>query len=68
MKLKTVLLQRLTPVFGVVSNPVAALAVEVPVYKEGDWWVFRVKEDRKRPWNTRVTYKNGKFESDDPAF
>jgi len=43
-------------------------AVKAPVYEEGDWWVFQVKEDQKRPWNARVTYKDGKFESDDPAF
>jgi len=42
--------------------------VQAPVYEEGDWWVFRVKEDQKRPWNARVTYKNGKFESDVPFF
>jgi len=42
--------------------------VQAPVYKEGDWWVFQVKEEGKRPWNARVTYKDGKFESDDPAF
>jgi len=43
-------------------------AVKAPVYEEGDWWVFRVKEDQKRPWNARVTYKDGKFESDVPFF
>ena len=42
--------------------------VKAPVYKDGDWWIFRRKEDGKPPWNARVTYKDGKFESDDPAF
>jgi len=42
--------------------------VQAPVYEEGDWWVFRVKEEGKRPWNARVTYKGGEFESDDPDF
>ncbi len=43
-------------------------AVKAPIYEEGDWWVFRVKEEGKRPWNARVTYKGGEFESDDPDF
>ncbi len=43
-------------------------AVQAPVYEEGDWCVFQVKEDQKRPWNARVTYKDGKFESDVPFF
>jgi len=42
--------------------------VQAPVYEDGDWWVFRVQEDQKRPWNARVTYKDGKFESDVPFF
>jgi len=43
-------------------------AVKAPVYNEGDWWVFQIKEEGKRPWNARVTYKDGKFDSDEPAF
>jgi len=41
--------------------------VQAPVYEEGDWWVYRAKEEGKRPWNARVTYKDGKFESDNPT-
>jgi hypothetical protein len=44
-------------------------AVKEPVYKDGDWWVFRVKtDDGNPPEEYRVTYKNGKFESDAPDF
>ncbi len=42
--------------------------VKAPVYNDGDWWVFQVKEEGKRPWNARVTYKDGKFDSDELAF
>ena len=42
-------------------------AVKAPVYKNGDWWVFRVEEGGQFE-EYRVTYKNGKFESDDPEF
>jgi len=40
---------------------------EAPVYKDGDWWVFRVKGGTN-PGEYRVDYKNDKFESDDPNF
>ena len=42
--------------------------VKAPVYKEGEWWVFRVKREGKAPEEFRVTYRNGKFESDHPEF
>ncbi len=52
--------------------------VQAPVYDEGDWWVFRVSVEPgfdgdvgkvydERP-EYRVTYKNGRFESDYPGF
>ena len=48
--------------------------VQAPVYEEGDWWVFQVKS--AATWKPilipngeyKVTYKDGKFESDDPKF
>jgi len=43
-------------------------AIKAPVYKDGDWWVFRVKGEGRPSEEYRVTYKNGKFESDDPEF
>ncbi len=43
-------------------------AVKAPVYKDGDWWVFRVKEEGEPSTEVRVTYKDGKYESDDPNF
>jgi len=43
-------------------------AVQAPVYKEGDWWVFRVKRAKGPPEVYRVTYKDGKFQSDEPDF
>jgi len=42
--------------------------VKAPIYEDGDWWVIRVKEEGKPPKEYRVTYKNGKFESDNPDF
>jgi hypothetical protein len=42
--------------------------VKAPVYKDGDWWVFRFKEKGNPPVDYHVTYQNGKFESDDPDF
>lgn len=46
-------------------------SVKAPVYAEGDWWIFRTKSPRKSLRSVkeiRVTYKNGKFDSDDPTF
>ncbi len=43
-------------------------AVKAPVYRDGDWWVFRVKREGQAPQEYRVTYKNGKFESANPEF
>jgi hypothetical protein len=47
-------------------------AVKAPVYKEGDWWVFRIKtlypSGKTQVEDHRVMYKNGKFETDDPSF
>jgi len=42
--------------------------VKAPVYKDGDSWVFRVKEKGYSAEEYQITYNNGKFESDDPAF
>jgi putative ABC transport system substrate-binding protein len=46
--------------------------VKVPVYKDGEWWVFRIKtiylDGKVEVEEHRVTFQNGKFESDDPAF
>jgi len=46
--------------------------VKAPAYEEGDWWVFRTKRDYSngtiRAEDHRVIFKNGKFESDNPAF
>ena len=46
-------------------------AVKAPVYKDGEWWVFRLKASvpsdmEKPPEEFRITYKNDKFESDNP--
>jgi putative ABC transport system substrate-binding protein len=47
-------------------------AIKAPVYREGDWWVFRIKilshSAPPRIQDHRVLYKNGKFESRDPSF
>lgn len=47
-------------------------AIKAPVYEEGDWWVFRIKTiypgGKLEVEEHRVDYRNGKFESDDPAF
>jgi hypothetical protein len=47
-------------------------AVKAPAYKDGEWWVFRIKtiylDGKVEVEEHRVTFKNGKFESDDPAF
>ncbi len=40
--------------------------VKAPVYVDGDWWVFRVKNDEKPPEEYRITYKDGEFQGDDP--
>jgi putative ABC transport system substrate-binding protein len=46
--------------------------VREPVYRNGDWWVFRIKIiDANGVTKTeihRVLFKNSKFESDDPNF
>jgi putative ABC transport system substrate-binding protein len=47
-------------------------AVKAPVYKEGDWWVFRIRtlypDGKIQAEDHRVAFKNGKLESDDPIF
>jgi len=47
-------------------------AVKAPVYKEGDWWVFRIKViDPNGATKTevhRVMFSKDKFTSDDPSF
>ena len=46
--------------------------VKAPVYRDGDWWVFRIKIiDDNGVTKTevhRVMFKQGKFESTDPGF
>jgi len=46
--------------------------VKAPVYRDGDWWVFRIKSiDYRGAANTevhRVMFKNDELESDDPSF
>jgi putative ABC transport system substrate-binding protein len=46
--------------------------VKTPVYRDGDWWVFRIKIiDGNGATKTevhRVTFRQGKFESVDPSF
>jgi hypothetical protein len=46
--------------------------VKAPVYRDGDWWVFRIKIiDANGATKTevhRVMFKKDKFESDDPSF
>jgi len=42
--------------------------VRVPVYKDGDSWVFGVNGVGTPQERYRVTYKNGRFESSDPDF
>ena len=48
------------------------IVVQAPVYEEGDWWVFRTKAESpsgKISLNEyRVTYNNGRFESDPSGF
>ena len=41
-------------------------SVKAPDYADGDWWIFRTKGSGS-PRESRVTYKNGKFESDHPT-
>jgi ABC-type uncharacterized transport system substrate-binding protein len=45
-------------------------AIKAPVYLDGDWWVFRTRiiSDSGRVQESigRVTYENGKFDSEDP--
>ena len=47
-------------------------AVKAPVYREGDWWVFRIKilshSRSTLIQDHRVIYKNGNFNSEDPSF
>jgi putative tryptophan/tyrosine transport system substrate-binding protein len=46
--------------------------VNAPVYKEGEWWVFRIKtlysDGRSDVEEHRVVYKDGKFETEHPSF
>lgn len=43
----------------------AAVAAEAPVYKDGDWWVFKVKSNQFNG-EYKITHKDGKFESEEP--
>ncbi len=38
-------------------------AIESPVYKAGDSWVFKVRRDGDIPEELRVSYKNNQFEA-----
>jgi hypothetical protein len=46
--------------------------IKAPVYQEGDWWDFRIKTNFSsgppKEEIHRVVFKNGKFDSADPAF
>ena len=46
--------------------------VKAPLYRDNDWWVFRIKIiDPSGATTTelhRVVFRNNKFESDDPSF
>jgi hypothetical protein len=46
--------------------------VKAPVYRDGDWWVFRIKiietSGETKTEVHRVTFNKNKFESDDPSF
>jgi len=42
--------------------------VEAPVYEEGDWWVYRITVDGAAPWDYRITYQNGRFDTNHPGF
>src|SRR6185295_3434393 len=46
--------------------------IKAPVYRNGDWWVFRIKMIRTSGKTTtevhRVTYNNEQFASDDYSF
>lgn len=46
--------------------------IKVPTYKDGEWWMFRIKtiypSGKTQVEDHRVVFKNGKFESDDPSF
>lgn len=47
-------------------------AIKAPVYRNGDWWVFRTKKvyenGKSEVEDHRITFRNGVFESDDPSF
>ena len=47
-------------------------AVKAPIYQDGDWWVFRINtlypDGRSEIEDHRVTFKNGKFESEHSSF
>ena len=45
-----------------------ALATEAPAYKDGEQWVFRVKSTGQADGEYQVTYKGGKFDSNDMQF
>ena len=45
-----------------------AIAIDAPVYKEGDSWVFRVKGSGEFDGENQITFKNGQFESSNAAF
>ena len=44
-------------------------AIKAPVYKDGDWWVFRLREiaysGKVTESTVRVDFRNGEFETDD---
>lgn len=46
--------------------------VKAPVYRDGDWWIFRIKMPdslgREQIELHQVFFRNGEFESDHPSF
>jgi putative tryptophan/tyrosine transport system substrate-binding protein len=46
--------------------------IKAPVYRNGDWWVFRIKTlypgGRAEVEEHRITFKNGSFETEHPIF
>jgi hypothetical protein len=46
--------------------------VKAPVYRDGDWWIFRIKMPdslgREQIELHQVFFRNGEFESDNPSF
>ena len=41
-------------------------AVAAPVYRDGDQWVYQIVRQRGNEEQVRISYRNGKFENDNP--